>query len=80
VRRSREPSDGPQARPCRLTYAPASRASWLAIEPHYAGRTVHEDALPRVKAAVLEQPLHAEIRPGINAGRAPVDNKSAAAV
>src|SRR6476646_7353135 len=23
----------------------------------YAGRTVHEDALPRVKAAVLEQPL-----------------------
>src|SRR5436305_3119649 len=24
---------------------------------HYAGRTVHEDALPRVKAAVLEQPL-----------------------
>src|SRR6202008_1867890 len=25
--------------------------------PDYAGRTVHEDALPRVKAAVLEQPL-----------------------
>src|SRR5256712_5223786 len=24
---------------------------------NYAGRTVHEDALPRVKAAVLEQPL-----------------------
>src|SRR5215467_3998016 len=24
---------------------------------HYAGRAVHEDALPRVKAAVLEQPL-----------------------
>src|SRR5262249_56532837 len=23
----------------------------------YAGRTVHEDALPRTKAAVLEQPL-----------------------
>ena len=23
----------------------------------YAGRTVHQDALPRVKAAVLEQPL-----------------------
>src|SRR5437764_870920 len=23
----------------------------------YAGRTVHDDALPRVKAAVLEQPL-----------------------
>src|SRR5207248_7121974 len=23
----------------------------------YAGRTVHEDSLPRVKAAVLEQPL-----------------------
>src|SRR6201987_4572662 len=30
------------------------------LAPHrtdYAGRTVHEDALPRVKAAVLEQPL-----------------------
>src|SRR5215470_17297468 len=50
----------------RLTAASAPRAddvrAGLTCElarhrTDYAGRTVHEDALPRVKAAVLEQPL-----------------------
>src|SRR5499427_4773016 len=50
----------------RLTAASAPGADDVSAGPtcelarhrtDYAGRTVHEDALPRVKAAVLEQPL-----------------------
>src|SRR5438874_11444581 len=51
---------------CRLTGASAPGADDVRAgftcelarhRTDYAGRTVHEDALPRVKAAVLEQPL-----------------------
>src|SRR5262252_592759 len=50
----------------RLTAASAPGADYVRARPtcelarhrtDYAGRTVHEDALPRVKAAMLEQPL-----------------------
>ena len=40
-----------------MTYAPASTCELARHRTDYAGRTVHEDALPRLKAAVLEQPL-----------------------
>src|SRR5437660_11737673 len=40
-----------------MTYAPASRASWLAIEPTTPAAPCTRTLLPRVKAAVLERPL-----------------------
>jgi len=50
VRRSREPSDGRQA-PVPMTYAPASRASWLAIEPTTPAAPCTRTLCPAVKAA-----------------------------
>src|SRR5467141_767471 len=40
-----------------MTYAPASRASWVAIEPTTPAAPCTRTLCPRTKAAVLEQPL-----------------------
>ena len=47
----------PAARPVPMTYAPASRASWLAIEPTTPAAPCTRTRCPGLKAAVLEQPL-----------------------
>ena len=54
--RSRAPSDGRRRGPVPMTYAGLT-CELGRHRADYAGRTVHEDGLPRTKAAVLEQAL-----------------------
>src|SRR5262249_46714520 len=62
--RAREHVASPAARPVPMTYAPASRASWVAIEPTTPAAPCTRTLCPARRRPCSNSPCHA-VRPGI---------------